>query len=426
MEAEHHIQRSIDWIEENLRAEITLEDAAKAAGFSPYHFCRLFSTATGLTVMQFVTQRRLRHAAYEIAQGRRIIEAALDYGFNSASGFTRAFRREFGLSPREYARRTRPLPPGKVVLKEMNHIMIPQKLIDRALTAWNLTENAQPLIHSSGARSENTFIVGQYMLHVRENRAPLALSITIEEQLRNSGLPAPRTLPAADGEPIVQLDGLYFRLTDQLTGCFYPAHAMYENLSRPQAIGEAIAHLHKAMKPLAEAPELNRPNLLENTLNWSLPRTAQVMNLPDSFVRSFAEAFTRLFPLLPCSPIHRNPTPDAFLFADGHLSGYAHFDMTEVNIRLFDLCYAATAILSETLERLPEETVCRWPDILHAILEGYDRIFPLTAEEREAVPYVVCAVQMVCVAFFSSKEQFASLAKVNIEMTRRIIGWLMK
>ena len=64
--------------------------------------------------------------------------------------------------------------------------------------------------------------------------------------------------------------------------------------------------------------------------------------------------------------------------------------------------------------------------MLQAIIGGYDSVSPLTAAEKESLPYVVCAVQMVCVAFFSSKEQFAELAKVNIEMTRRIIGWLMK
>ena len=418
------IQRAIDWIEENLRAQITPEDAAREAGFSVWHFCRLFAAQTGLPVMQFVTQRRLRHAAYEISQGRRIIEAALEYGFDSASGFTRAFKREFGASPREYARRARPLPPGRIIVKELKHIMIHPKLISRALEAWNLPCEAQPFIHSSGARSENTFLIGNAVLHVRENRAPLALSITVEEALRRSGLPAARTIPAADGSDILELDGLFFRLTERLTGEFYPAREMYDDLSRPQAIGEALARLHRALEPLQTLPELNRANLLENTLSWSLPGTARAMNLPDSFVRRFSEAAARLFPRLPVCPIHRNPTPDAFLFTGGTLTGYAHFDMAEISIRLFDLCYSATAILSETLGRLPEEAVCQWPKVLQAIADGYGSVSPLTEEEREALPYVVCAVQMVCVAFFSSKEQFAELAKVNIEMTRRIIGWL--
>jgi len=419
------VQRAIDWIEANLRADIRIEEAAREASFSLFHFSRLFACQTGLPVMQYITKRRLRHAAYAISQGKRIADAAFEYGFDSPSGFTRAFHREFGCSPREYVHSAHPLPPEKVILKEMKHIMISPKLIARALAMWDIASPAQPLVHSSGARSENTFIAGAYLLHVRENRAPLALSAAVEKQLAEAGLPSVRTVPTACGEEIPELNGLCFRLTEQPSGRHIPARDMYEDLSRPRAVGEALAHLHEAIRPLEQCPELSRANLLESTLNWSLPETARAMNLPPSFVEAFSSALTRLCPRLPVSPIHRNPTPDAFLFSGGVLSGYTQFEMTEINIRLFDLCYASTAILSETLDRLPEETVRRWPDVLSALIDGYHSVSLLTEEEKEAVPYIVCAVQMVCVAFFSSKEQFRRLAEINIRMTRQIIRWLL-
>ena len=419
------IQRAVDWIEENLRADIRTEDAAREAGFSLFHFSRLFAGQTGLTVMQFVTKRRLRHAAHAISQGKRIIDAAYEYGFDSVSGFTRAFHREFGCTPREYAHSAHPLPPEKVILKEMKHIMFSPKLVARALASWNITEDASPLIHSSGARSENTFVAGKYLLHVRENRAPLALSAAVERQLAEAGLPSVRTLPTACGEEILELDGLFFRLTGRPSGSFIPARDMYEDLSRPRAVGQALAHLHEAIRLLEQCPELSHANLLESTLTWSLPETARAMNLPASFVNTVSEALTRLIPLLPTSPIHRNPTPDAFLFTNGVLSGYSQFEMTEINIRLFDLCYAATAILSETLNRLSDEIIEKWPFVLSALIEGYDSVSPLTEAEKEAIPYIVLAVQMVCVAFFSSQQQFHQLAEINIQMTTLIIHWLL-
>ena len=425
MNADTHIQRAIDWIEENLRAEITPEDAAREAGFSVYHFCHLFTAATGLPVMQFITQRRLRHAAYDISLGKRIVEAAHEYGFDSASGFTRSFRREFGVSPRDYARSAHPLPPERFILKEMKHIMIHPKLIARALSAWNITETACPLVHSSGVRSENTFLLENAVLHVRENRSSLALSVAVEDALRKNGLPAAKSHPTPDGKTIIEADGLFFRLTDRLRGEFWSAKDMYDDPSRPYSVGQALAQLHAAIHPLESLPELNRANLLENTLSWSLPETARTMNLPAAFVSRFTDAIRCLFPLLPSGPIHRNPTPDAFLFSGGQLTGYANFEMTEINIRLFDICYAATAILSETLGRLPDETVNCWPEVLQAIADGYDSVSPLTMEEKESIPYVVCAIQMICVAFFSSKEQFAELAKINIQMTQKIIDWLL-
>jgi len=185
-----------------------------------------------------------------------------------------------------------------------------------------------------------------------------------------------------------------------------------------------LAHLHHALEPLRDYPELNHSDLLKSTLSWSLPESARCMHLPQAFVHLFSERISQLYPNLPTAPIHRNPTPDAFLFENGRLSGYAHFELTEINVRLFDPCYAATAILSETLGHLPDAVTDHWPEVLSAIVEGYDEISPLTPEEKAAIPYVVCAIQMICMAYFSSQAQYKSLTETNVDMTRRIIAWL--
>ena len=53
------IQKSLDYIEENLQAEITAAELADMAGFSLFHYYRLFQQATGLPVMQYILRRRL-------------------------------------------------------------------------------------------------------------------------------------------------------------------------------------------------------------------------------------------------------------------------------------------------------------------------------------------------------------------------------
>ncbi len=425
MDTLDHIQRAIDWIEENLRAEITLEEAAREAGFSAYHFSRLFTSAAGIPLMQLVTRRRLLRAAYDISQGMRIIDAALLYGFDSASGFTRAFRREFGMPPREYARSARPLFPTRFILKELKHIMISKKLIDRALAEWEVSGEAQSIIHSSGARSENTFRIGSFLLSAQPGRAQHALSIAAEECLLKAHLPSVRTIPSKNHQDIVELDGLFFRLTTLPRGAFIPAQQLLASPDYARKTGAALARLHKALQPLASMPEMNRPDLMRSTLDWSLPESARAMNLSSRFIGQYAEAVSRLFPALPTALIHRNPTPDAFLFESGEVSSYANFEMAEVNIRLFDVCYAATAVLSETLGRVSEAEISRWPDMLACIVQGYASVSALTPEEKESVRYVVLAVQLLCVAFFSSQEQFRPLAEVNMAMTRRIINWLL-
>ena len=65
------IQDSIDYIEENLNTEITAAELADHAGFSLFHFYRLFHVETGMPVRQYILQRRLLNAIYEMAQGRK-------------------------------------------------------------------------------------------------------------------------------------------------------------------------------------------------------------------------------------------------------------------------------------------------------------------------------------------------------------------
>lgn len=96
------IQNSIDYIEENLRACMTVDDLARIAGFSPYHYYRVFNAYVGLPVMEYVRRRRLAYASAELAGGKRISDIALEYGFDTYNGFAKAFRKAYGCSPERY------------------------------------------------------------------------------------------------------------------------------------------------------------------------------------------------------------------------------------------------------------------------------------------------------------------------------------
>jgi AraC family transcriptional regulator len=82
---------------------LTLRDLAAEAGLSPYHFLRTFERLTGLTPHQYVRRARLREAALRLAlESSKVIDVAFESGFGDVSNFNRAFRTEFGVSPRTY------------------------------------------------------------------------------------------------------------------------------------------------------------------------------------------------------------------------------------------------------------------------------------------------------------------------------------
>ncbi len=100
------IQDIIDYIEAHLFMELSLSTLAKQAGFSEFHFLRVFQAMTGTTVMDYLRKRRLICAANKVAySNERLLDIALDCGFSTPETFTRAFRRLYGMTPGEYRKR---------------------------------------------------------------------------------------------------------------------------------------------------------------------------------------------------------------------------------------------------------------------------------------------------------------------------------
>lgn len=96
------IQKTIDYIDDNILEEITAEKLAQVSGFSTYHYYKLFRNYVGVSVMEYVTRRRLQYALYELTQGKKIIDIAVTYGFETHAGFTKAFKKSFGYPPNFY------------------------------------------------------------------------------------------------------------------------------------------------------------------------------------------------------------------------------------------------------------------------------------------------------------------------------------
>lgn len=91
--------KSLEYIEKNINEPITAENVAKKSGYSLYYFSRMFKKQMGLSIMEYVRNRRLIKASEEICNGKKIIDVALEYGYQSHSGFTKAFKNKFGFSP---------------------------------------------------------------------------------------------------------------------------------------------------------------------------------------------------------------------------------------------------------------------------------------------------------------------------------------
>lgn len=98
-----------NYISEHIQDEITMEDLAGAAAFSAWHARKLFIKYLNMTPAVYIRRLKLSKSALKLRDEKvSVLEVAMDMGFGSVDGYQRAFRREFGCNPKEYA--TAPIP----------------------------------------------------------------------------------------------------------------------------------------------------------------------------------------------------------------------------------------------------------------------------------------------------------------------------
>lgn len=102
------IQNAINYIEDNLKEPVTIEQISRAASFSVFHFQRLFKVATCMGVKEYLRKRRLSTALAELKlSSKRIIEIAYDYQYETPEAFTRAFFALYKINPTDYRNSSR-------------------------------------------------------------------------------------------------------------------------------------------------------------------------------------------------------------------------------------------------------------------------------------------------------------------------------
>ncbi|MDU1566138.1 AraC family transcriptional regulator [Clostridium tertium] len=99
------IKKALNYIENNLLEDIDLSAIAKEAGYSLYHFHRIFKGIVGDSMKDYVRKRRFTEAAKELVYtNKSIVEIGIKYGYESREGFSRAFEKVYGRNPSEVRR----------------------------------------------------------------------------------------------------------------------------------------------------------------------------------------------------------------------------------------------------------------------------------------------------------------------------------
>ena len=445
------MKSSLDYIEQNLKADITAEELAGMSGYSIWHYYKLFSQATGSSVLAYILKRRLDHALAEISQGRKAIDVVFEYGFDTYAGFYKAFMKMYGVSPKKYLSIY-----GEHKSKEMRgYYMISKKEITEGelrevLQNWDIAQDL-PLTKRSvrcmdgNTLTEREWKVGEQYVLTMEERSVMIKHMRIQKALAAKGFTGAAAIKTKSGDDYV--DGAdMFILTPRATG--EPLVCRINECDYKQfgyKYGRAIAKIHNA---LVEVEADNMPDegnlydLADSCISHMIKGNEQYnLGLKEEFFTDY-KAFGELFKKLPKQLICHNAHPRNILFDDaGEVTGFEFISggyehCRERNTRLCDLCSCADEILGEwsgwwgrtnpwQRNKADGDIHEEWCAILAGMLHGYDSINKLTAEEKQAVYYAICSFKILAVAtcsFDMVSGELKGWSKTNYDNLRYIVA----
>jgi len=396
MQVNTAVKSGLKYIEQNLKSVITAEELSRLAGYSVWHYCRLFSEATGLPVAGYICKRRLDKALAEMSKGRKAVDAAMDYGFKTYAGFYKAFVRMYGCAPKKYLSlygKYQPIRFGGILI-------ITESELRGVIANWNVPQDlpiGDIFVKESVEISTNIWTLGDdYILKTGE-RSRMLKDLRLRKALAKQGFTAAVTISTKSGEDYLDGERIY-TLTQKIPGEPLSKRDRFGENRREfgEKYGRSIAKLHRALAAVEDDIAPDETDIYERVKQFGIPN---------------------VFGNLPKQLIHRDPSPSNILFENGEIRGFIDFDLGERNIRLWDPCYCATGILFECWSDGVREI---WFDVLEGILHGYNSVNPLTIEEKQALFYVICSIQNICISYFESVDEYKDLAGINREMLRFI------
>ncbi|MGI6606972.1 MAG: AraC family transcriptional regulator [Peptococcia bacterium] len=99
------LNQVLDYIEAHLTDDLSLEKISEFAGVSDYHFRKIFFYLSGLTLSEYIKNRKLSEANKDLLRGEKVTDVAFKYGYQSLDGFTRAFKKWSGFLPSDVSKK---------------------------------------------------------------------------------------------------------------------------------------------------------------------------------------------------------------------------------------------------------------------------------------------------------------------------------
>lgn len=265
------------------------------------------------------------------------------------------------------------------------------------LAHWNLQGSRIQQIYDTAWQ-----VGDDYVLKVYQDRKMLERNLKMIQLLAGRDIPVAQIVPACGNALYVTDHNCFYFLSKKLAGDGITQIDSPKDLAR--TMGVIIARLHTAFQECEPLDMLWDNSLLDEMNGWvreSMENNGWQRISREEYEQVVSQ-LAALYEQLPVQIIHRDIHFGNFLFADGVFSGYIDFDLSQRNIRLFDLCYFLLGLLSEEEGlRITEST---WLCFLRDLFAGYESVLTLSEAEKKAVPYVMECIELLFVAWFDNEK----------------------
>jgi len=272
--------------------------------------------------------------------------------------------------------------------------------IKKILECWGLSAKNLKQIY------DTTWQVGDdYVLKKYDDLDMLKRNLKILQILEQQNVPVGCVVAEDTGKRYVKKGDSYYVLSERLTGNNLVDLQEFPHIG--VAMGEIIGNLHLAFQKCEQEESFWNNSLLMEMNGWIKETFEQDdwRYVGKEVFEDIVAALAKDYNKLPTQLIHRDVHFGNFLFDHGKFSGYIDFDLSQRNIRIFDLCYFVLGILSE--QDKMEITKEQWFHLAKDVFNGYGSRISLLREEKEVVPYVMECIELLFMACFTKENDIA-------------------
>lgn len=270
---------------------------------------------------------------------------------------------------------------------------------NKILNNWGISNESVEQIYSSAWE-----IGGRYILKIGTNFEWLNSNLSLIKVVAAYDIPVASIIKTLDGAEYITKDNTYYFLSKKIRGEHINNIYGDEYKELSLVIGQVISKLHIGFQKCQEILPCRDNNFYDEITGWVLNtiKEKEVNIIPQNILNECISELEAIYPKLPRQLIHRDIHLNNMLFENKVLTGYIDFDLSQIDVRIFDLCYMALGLLIDNIN--DDNKTTKWFEIVRNIVEGYSVNIPLTMEEKRAIPIVMMAIEVLFVAYFTSED----------------------